>query len=573
MKRKRPIKPKLVTSDDEKQKPPSPIVKIKKGGDRPRWYNQSYLILMVLREAGTPLSRSELMKRTLLLDKKISKEKNLPKLFGGKTPENTVSGVLTTNVNGLFVNLGRLPGYNSMVFEAAFPPYSFEKALSDYDKWMKELIEVDWPIFFKKNIYKETVEETVLNEIDEFQLEKILLDHEKKKKLDLLDSPTRTTTSGRKINSPKKYDNPLIITPSILPTPKRNISFPRINECIRRYNSVLRRRQDLVKPNNLEINKRVLRSDVTTNEEANVIKTRSSCRVLPKKKIAPDDFYDGDLKDLGLIFEDEKKEVNKIDSSTIEIKKLIEENNPEEKVANDEFCFSKDDIDSEKEQNTAEEYIPKSIFELLEVKISTIPNAGKGCFALRYIPIHTIIGFYFGVPMTEDEFDQIKDNVGKASEYSIRWKYNVLDATNEEGLPYTFENTNNKLFCPIHFINESYTRSNVTFFDGSEVNQIWVVTTRDIKPGEELFVKYGNDVDRNKWESKSEVEKNSIINEEVINSSKENVVEENVKIGEKKNESHSNENEENFSIAEKTEKVIFVEKKFEDDLFDLDEIL
>jgi len=52
--------------------------------DRPRWYNQTYLIFLVLREANGPLPRSELIRRTLLLDKQYSKEMGLPTCFHGK---------------------------------------------------------------------------------------------------------------------------------------------------------------------------------------------------------------------------------------------------------------------------------------------------------------------------------------------------------------------------------------------------------------------------------------------------------------------------------------------------------
>jgi hypothetical protein len=63
--------------------------------------------------------------------------------------------------------------------------------------------------------------------------------------------------------------------------------------------------------------------------------------------------------------------------------------------------------------------VPTSINDLFEVKESGVPAAGSGCFARRNIPVHTLVGFYFGVPMTEDEFDSLKDSTGLASSYSV----------------------------------------------------------------------------------------------------------------------------------------------------------
>src|SRR6266511_2624551 len=49
--------------------------------------------------------------------------------------------------------------------------------------------------------------------------------------------------------------------------------------------------------------------------------------------------------------------------------------------------------------------VPKSLSDVVEVRPSTIPNAGNGLFAKRNLPMGTPLGFYFGVPMMEDEFD------------------------------------------------------------------------------------------------------------------------------------------------------------------------
>ncbi|CAG8570389.1 8840_t:CDS:2 [Diversispora eburnea] len=140
--------------------------------------------------------------------------------------------------------------------------------------------------------------------------------------------------------------------------------------------------------------------------------------------------------------------------------------------------------------------VPKNLDEVVEIRPSTIPNAGNGLFAKRNLPMATPLGFYFGVPMMEDEFDQVKDKVGKASHYSMRYKHTILDATDEFGEPFT--NPKGKIHCPFHFMNED-PFGNMVFLEGSEVNQVICWTKRDIKKGEELFVYYGGEVDREHW--------------------------------------------------------------------------
>ncbi|CAG8676908.1 19443_t:CDS:2 [Dentiscutata erythropus] len=140
--------------------------------------------------------------------------------------------------------------------------------------------------------------------------------------------------------------------------------------------------------------------------------------------------------------------------------------------------------------------VPKNLNDVVEIRPSTIPNAGNGLFAKRNLPMATPLGFYFGVPTMEDEFDQNKDKVGRASHYSMRYKHTILDATDDKGEPFT--DPNGKIHCPFHFMNED-PFGNMVFLEGSEVNQVICWTKRDIKKGEELFVYYGGEVDREHW--------------------------------------------------------------------------
>eukprot|EP00833_Pecoramyces_ruminatium_P005971 jgi/Orpsp1_1/1180003/evm.model.c7180000071753.1 len=152
-----------------------------------------------------------------------------------------------------------------------------------------------------------------------------------------------------------------------------------------------------------------------------------------------------------------------------------------------------------KKDDSDEEFIPSSIDEIVEVKKSTIVNSGRGLFAKIFIPKYAVLGFYFGVPMTEWEFDSLKEGKGLSSNYSIRYRKTVLDATDENGQPYW---NNPKIFCPFHFMNENINgKPNVEFREGNKVNQVLIVAISNILPGEEIFVDYGKEVDRTGWGS------------------------------------------------------------------------
>lgn len=51
----------------------------------PRWHNQSYMLFVSLRQhSEKTMSRTDLIKKALDFDKKISQERNLPRVFRGK---------------------------------------------------------------------------------------------------------------------------------------------------------------------------------------------------------------------------------------------------------------------------------------------------------------------------------------------------------------------------------------------------------------------------------------------------------------------------------------------------------
>jgi len=93
-----------------------------------------------------------------------------------------------------------------------------------------------------------------------------------------------------------------------------------------------------------------------------------------------------------------------------------------------------------------------------------------------------------------------------------RYRNTILDATDDQGQPFL---NPPKLFCPFHFMNEDKARGNVAFLEGAIVNQVIVMTVKEIRFGEELFANYGNEVDREQWsESASTKAENGLVKED-----------------------------------------------------------
>lgn len=56
---------------------------------QPRWYSQSYMLFLALRQHDEEtMARTDLIKTALSLDNKISAERKLPKVFRGKVIKN-----------------------------------------------------------------------------------------------------------------------------------------------------------------------------------------------------------------------------------------------------------------------------------------------------------------------------------------------------------------------------------------------------------------------------------------------------------------------------------------------------
>jgi hypothetical protein len=352
--------------------------------EKPRWWNQTYVIFLVLRRENRLMSRGELIPKVLELEKEIAKKRGLPTLFHGKTPQNTVSGRLTENNEKYFVKI--IPeGTKRQFFKVSFQPGDFISAFGKYKEWTAKLIEQDWPYFFGDRNAQESPNKSSQSLERSIQLS------------------LSSTNEGTEI-----------------PLESQNVALDQLNIHVR----------------------------------------LSDC----------DD----------------------LDPST----KTVTLNGGTRNMLNNNILQTKKDY-----------FIPKNIDEVLEVRESLIPNAGKGVFAKIDIPKHTYLGFYFGVPVDEDEFDSLKDGVGVASQYAHRYNHTVLDATNEDGILY--DQVIEDLKCPFYYINESK-KVNIAFVDGAVVNQIICMNTKFIHKGDELYVHYGPEISRPWLDLK---EKNTVVEE------------------------------------------------------------
>jgi hypothetical protein len=381
---------------------------------KPRWWTQNYLLFLAMRTSDKPLTRKELIPRALALDKKIAKERNLPTLFHGKTPQNTASGRLTTNFDKTFISF--IPeGEKKIHFKLSYEPGCFKSAFAKYEEWTKILIEKDWPYFFKGQF------EDVMESDFELQLERSGQQNSVEGEIGTLkvDAGEQSMKAVDEIEA--KIDGS-------------------VDEIEGKFNGSV--------------------DGIEARNEGSVDRNENDIQV---------DLFEQSAEPIEL-----SEEENIKNGPTLY--------NP--KLYSVQVLINTPKTQPKKPFKHHDYQIPTTLAELLEKRESTIPNAGQGLFALMPIPKHTYLGFYFGVPMSEDEFDVIKSLKGVANSYCFRYKNTVLDATDEEGVLYDID-------CPFFFINEG--KFNVEFLEGRLVNQVICCTTRVIEQGEELFVDYGVD--------------------------------------------------------------------------------
>lgn len=442
---------------------------------KPRWHTQPYMMFLALRSMPNyTAARQQIISAAVELDRKFSAERGLPRVFTGKvkkkkhsdkvsirstkserdqplltffplhlnqTPMNSASACLTNNGDKYFIPF-KPEGSRSTHFRLAYQPGDFETAVNEYNSWMEKLIKHDWPLCF--GVPKEgAIPIHVLEQQEQAR----------KRALETEAGETEAPTTEGSLTEENNAGN--MVTPN--------------NET--EYDS----KDTTESPGQ---RKRSPESDYDSDEASRSSKKQKAEETPDQESKVADKLEHLDLQATTPKSSTSVPSTPEPSSSSQTAKSTSDER---EKV--DEYRLEDLDLSN----------VPTSLTDIVKVDLSTIPNSGNGLFAKIDLPASTPLGFYFGVPMTENEFDSLKDGVGVASHYSIMYRRTVLDATDENGMPYS--DPKGRLYCPFHFMNEDPS-GNITFITGSVVNQVICTTNRDIKAGEELFVFYGKEVDR-----------------------------------------------------------------------------
>ena len=120
--------------------------------------------------------------------------------------------------------------------------------------------------------------------------------------------------------------------------------------------------------------------------------------------------------------------------------------------------------------------------EILSIRDSTIPGAGKGVFATKTIPKHTVLGEYKGVYLSPEQFDEQPDAVYTWALYDKEYKIVMyIDARNRK----------KSNWC--RFVNCPRTENMANVETLQKGVKLFYISRRKIEKGEELFVWYGDD--------------------------------------------------------------------------------
>lgn len=117
---------------------------------------------------------------------------------------------------------------------------------------------------------------------------------------------------------------------------------------------------------------------------------------------------------------------------------------------------------------------------MLEVKHSNIKNAGKGLFTTDFIKKGNPIAEFIGKTLTPDQINDLSDDA----------KYYLIDL---DGY-YTLYSQ----YCPAAYANDAEGFTKTKFKNNSEIQifddyTVYLVATRNIQPGEEIFTGYGKE--------------------------------------------------------------------------------
>ena len=128
--------------------------------------------------------------------------------------------------------------------------------------------------------------------------------------------------------------------------------------------------------------------------------------------------------------------------------------------------------------------------EMVEIRDSLIPGAGKGLFAKVAIPAGTYIGSYHGAYVTDPEIDALDD---------LRAEYLFLlpDCAEEgehTGIAGDLDHPISKVnYAPAELNGQPTHLRNVDFMEYCERPYERLYTTRAVRAGEELYTDYGSE--------------------------------------------------------------------------------
>jgi hypothetical protein len=133
-------------------------------------------------------------------------------------------------------------------------------------------------------------------------------------------------------------------------------------------------------------------------------------------------------------------------------------------------------------KSIADNYFNDSEFDLY-IRKSRIPNAGFGVFTNSFIPKDTVIGEYIG--------DIIESYKPQYTTYS----FEIIKPDEENGIMGYGIDCLALPRCYMSMINDAQFSNRFTnncdFDQREKERMVYVFSTRDIRPGEELFIDYG----------------------------------------------------------------------------------
>ncbi|CAO3612627.1 unnamed protein product [Cunninghamella echinulata] len=468
------------------------------------------------------MPRTELINAALELDKNISKEKKLPHAFRGKTPKNSASAILTNN-HGKHFQAFRPDGSRSMHFRLTFKPANFMKASKQYREWLDILYKHDWPLCFGRP-QQDTNENN-----DSKSLNSPSTPH-----------PTATVTATAPSSSsspPNEINNTSITTATTASSLISSISekntkstYTKIPSCESTSSTATDDTSLLPTPpisnspsfdQDFSENKNQVEISVDEDEDQDegIISFKShptefdyfmALRQQERERLtmnSADEYNkENQIVDQSMLpsptyhypfnnsyylhgeFNQNKKNTNEEEDNDQQQQQQLNGSNISIcdtiswKIVGDSYYLTSSDTP----------VIPTSWRDIVRVeqKYTIKGDTYYTVYANCRLPCNIPIGFYFGVPVSEEEFDLFKEDNGQALSTSVMYGKTILDPTDDYGQLFMDPNQEQtKVYCPFNFIREADTpeRSNISLLKGRIHNQVICWTQREIAKDEELL--------------------------------------------------------------------------------------